>query len=369
MLIVKRRFPVRQILLYGWLPSALKKLVYRLKGYRIGRGVSLAFGSVVIGRDVTIGDGTQIGFLTFVRGNRIRLGEHVHIGSATMLDTPDLDIGDGSRINEQVFVGGLQYPDSKVVIGRNCQIMQMTFINPTRSIVIGDDTGIGGDCLMFGHTSWLSQFEGYQVEFESIEIGNSVSISWRVFILPGTQIGDGAVVGANSLVRGRIPERCLAVGFPARVVSREPEFPRPLSGAEKETLFRHILKEFSAFLEAEGFQCRQESGLFCVNGEARRGWRRRRASWRMAVRTKTLEDEAVPLPEVEVFLSLRHIPVEMRQAFSRRGVMWMDIELKERSDAGNELGEEVVQHFRRYGVRFFRVKDASSSSGRARPAH
>ena len=91
MLIVKRRFPVRQILLYGWLPSALKKLVYRLKGYRIGRGVSLAFGSVVIGRDVTIGDGTQIGFLTFVRGNRIRLGEHVHIGSATK------DLNDASR--------------------------------------------------------------------------------------------------------------------------------------------------------------------------------------------------------------------------------------------------------------------------------
>src|SRR5678816_1566780 len=208
MLTTKPRFPIKQILQHGWLPSPLKKLYYRLKGYRIGKGVRLAPGSVILGHRVTIGDHVSIGFLSFIRGTAIRLGNHVQIGAATMMDTPNIDIGEGTKINEQVFIGGLQFPDSRLVVGRNCQIMQMTFVNPTRSIVIGDDTGIGGDCLVFGHTSWLSRLEGYPVEFDSIEIGNSVSISWRVFILPGTQIGDGAVIGANSLVRGTIPPRC-----------------------------------------------------------------------------------------------------------------------------------------------------------------
>ena len=113
--------------------------------------------------------------------------------------------------------------------------MQMSFINPARSIVVGDDTGIGGHCLLFGHTSWLSQFEGYPVEFDTIEIGNSVSLAWRVFILPGTKIGDGAVIGANSLVHRTIPPKCLAVGFPARVVSKYPDFPREIADEEKVT--------------------------------------------------------------------------------------------------------------------------------------
>ena len=100
--------------------------------------------------------------------------------------------------------------------------MQMTFINPTRSITIGDDTGIGGDCLIFGHTSWLSRFEGYPTEFKSIEIGNSVSVAWRVFVSAGAKIEDGAVIGANSMVNRKIPARCLAVGSPAKVVAKAP---------------------------------------------------------------------------------------------------------------------------------------------------
>jgi acetyltransferase-like isoleucine patch superfamily enzyme len=348
------RFPIREILLHGWLPSPLKRLLYRLKGYRIGKGVHLAPGSVIIGREVSIGDHTRIAFLSFIRGVTIRLGAHVQIGPATMIDTPHIDIGDGTKINEQVFIGGLQFPDSRLVVGRNCQIMQMTFVNPTRSIVIGDDTGIGGDCLLFGHTSWLSRFEGYPVEFDSIEIGSSVSLAWRVFVLPGTQIGDGAVVGANSLVRGRIPPRCLAVGFPARVVSREPEFPRPLSVPEKEAILREIVDEFQTTLRGEGLECRMVGDRLEVLTRVWAGWRRRPVRHSLQVSTTALTEE--PTGAVDVVLSLHRIPDRVRSALARRGITWLDLETKERSDSGNDLGEETAQHLRRHGVRFFRVK-------------
>src|SRR5580700_8279766 len=141
MLIEKPRIPIRSILLYGLLPGFIKILLYRLKGYRIGKGVSIGLGSVICGDRVEVGDYTSIGFLTIIRGKEIWLGAHVQIGSMTFLDTPHIQIGEDTKINEQVFVGGLQFPDSKFVVGRNCQIMQMSFINPARSIVIGDETG------------------------------------------------------------------------------------------------------------------------------------------------------------------------------------------------------------------------------------
>ena len=56
-----------------------------------------------------------------------------------------------------------------------------------------------------------------------------------------------------------------------------------------------------------------------------------------------------------MYLSLVQIPEDLRRALDAAGVMWIDIDRKERSDSGNALGEEVVHYLRRYGVRFYRV--------------
>jgi len=171
MIIEKSRIPVKEILIFGFLPGFLKKIAYRLRGYRIGKNVNLGFGAVICGDNVTIGEHTSIGFFSIIRGQEINIDSFVNIGSVTFIDTPRIIIGSGTRINEQVFIGGLQDPDSSITIGKNCQIMQMSFINPAKSITIGDDSGIGGHSLIFGHASWLSQFDGYPVEFKPIVIG------------------------------------------------------------------------------------------------------------------------------------------------------------------------------------------------------
>src|SRR5438046_8097233 len=68
-LIPKDRIPWRHLVLFGWLPSALKILAYRLLlGYRIGRGVRFGFGGIVVGESVEICDRVQICFLPVVHG-------------------------------------------------------------------------------------------------------------------------------------------------------------------------------------------------------------------------------------------------------------------------------------------------------------
>ncbi len=356
MLIEKDRFPVKDIILYGFLPGFLKKALYRLKGYRIGKNVRIGMGSVVCGSDVSIGDNTSIGFLSIIRGKSISIGSHVSIGSTSFLDTPHLAIGDGSKINEQVFVGGLQFPDSKLTLGRNCQIMQMTFINPARSITMGDDSGIGGYCLVFGHNSWLSRFEGYPVDFKPIEIGRSVSIAWRVFVLPGTKVGDGAVVGANSLVNREIPPRCLAVGYPARVVSRYPDFPAEVTTEEKVTILRRIVDEMISYFTGYGLPSEYKpDGFIEVLQENRGIFKTTVKKWKLQVCYEPITSVHDIDTSADVVVSLCAIGSDMRQELNDRGSMWIDIEQKERPRQGNDLGEEVVQYLRRYGVRFFRV--------------
>lgn len=363
MLIEKSRIPIREILFFGLWPGFIKTWIYRLRGYRIGKGVSIGFGSVICGDRVEVGDHTSIGFLTIVRGKDIRIGAHVQIGSTSFLDAPYLQIGEGSKINEQVFIGGLQFPDSRFVLGRNCQIMQMSFINPARSIVIGDDSGIGGHCLLFGHNSFLSKFEGYAVDFEPIEIGNSVSLAWGVFVLPKTKIGDGAVIGAHSVVHGTIPPRCLAVGFPARVVSKAPDFPKELSDKEKTDIFRSIVTEMAQFFISSGLHCDQQGHRYRISKPASSWWRRDGGAWTLEVVDGDIHQaiEGLRPGSVHVLLSLWDIPDSVRQRLQSQGTMWIEIAKKEQSRQSNDLGDEVSNFLKRYGVRTLRIPPLPSS--------
>jgi acetyltransferase-like isoleucine patch superfamily enzyme len=282
----------------------------------------------------------------------------VQIGTMSFLDVPLIEIGEGSKINEQVFIGGLQFPNSKFVMGRNCQIMQMSFINPTRSITIGDDSGIGGHSLLFGHTSWLSKFEGYPVDFDSIEIGRSVSVAWRVFILPGAKIGDGAVIGANSLVRGTIPEQCLAVGFPARVVSKSPELPRIVSAEEKKRYLNEMMAEMIEYFRGFELACHEAHGDWIVSRRKRALFGSTVQTWSLRIASSTgaeLAQEITRSP-ADVVVSLNALAPEIRLTLNAANGVWIDIQNKERSDFGNELGEEVAMYLRRYGVRLLREK-------------
>jgi hypothetical protein len=65
---------------------------------------------------------------------------------------------------------------------------------------------------------------------------------------------------------------------------------------------------------------------------------------------------------LDVFLSLREIPADIRDFLNSRGIVWLDIASKEQTRVSNELGDEVAGFLKRYGVRlarFPRIPDAS----------
>lgn len=55
----------------------------------------------------------------------------------------------------------------------------------------------------------------------SVSIGPHVWLSADVMVLAGARIGAGSIIGARALVTSEIPERCLAVGTPARVIRND----------------------------------------------------------------------------------------------------------------------------------------------------
>ncbi|QHQ63258.1 sugar O-acetyltransferase [Anaerocolumna sedimenticola] len=53
-----------------------------------------------------------------------------------------------------------------------------------------------------------------------VTVGDGCWIGGGVIILPGINIGKGSVIGAGSVVTRDIPENCVAVGNPCRVIRR-----------------------------------------------------------------------------------------------------------------------------------------------------
>lgn len=341
------RLPIAHLLLFGWLPSPLKVLAYRLLlGYRIGRGVRFAFGGVVIGERVELGDFVEIGLFAVVRGRDITIGRHSSIGAMSFVACRAIDIGEDAKIREQVFVGGPELPESRFQLGSRTIILQMAYINPTKPVVIGDDTGIGGHCLIFTHGAWLNALDGYPVTYEPVTLGKSVWLPWRVFVMPGATIGDGSVIGANSLVSGTIPPGSLAVGTPAKVVRSAPDFPRALDPAGQAALVATMISEFDRYLRAEGCAI-EESATGLVYRGARGSWR---LEWRR-------DAGARPTPASQTtVLSERPLPESTLAEFRRAGVHWLDLGGRTRSRDGSPLTEELASFLGRYGIRL--VRDA-----------
>jgi acetyltransferase-like isoleucine patch superfamily enzyme len=346
-LVPKTRIPIRHLVLFGWLPSPLKVWAYRtFLRYRIGRHVKIAFGGVVVGRDVELGDHVEIGLLAVVQGRRIRIGRHSSIATMSYVSCEAIEIGEDARIREQVYVGGPQLPESRFVLGDRTIVLQMAYINPTKPVIIGDDTGIGGHCLIFTHGVWLNVLDGYPMTYEPVTLGRSVWLPWRVFVMPGTTIGDGTVIGANSLVSGVIPPRSLAVGSPAKVIRSAPDFPRPLSDHDRAGLVEEMVREFDRYV-AYG-------GVTLESTAASRTYARGRDRWRLWwIRDRAALDVSRPARGDTVLTEVALDPAR-RDGYRAGRVDWLDLGGRTRSRGGTALTEELAQFLWRYGIRLAR---------------
>jgi len=111
-----------------------------------------------------------------------------------------------------------------VRIGDRCVIGRGTAVVGHFSIDIGDDVYMGMNIYITDQNHGyedLNQPIGTQTpNDDAVSIGSGSWIGSGAVILPGARIGSHVVVGANSVVRGEIPDNCVVVGSPARVVRR-----------------------------------------------------------------------------------------------------------------------------------------------------
>jgi acetyltransferase-like isoleucine patch superfamily enzyme len=339
-LIPHARIPFGHMLAFGWMPSPLKVWAYRtFLRYRIGRHVTIGPGAAVVGEDVEIADGVTIGLLAIVQGRHIAIGRFSKVGTMSYISCERIEIGEDAWIAEQVYVGGPQLPESLFKLGSRTIILQQANINPTKPVIIGDDTGIGGHCLIFTHGAWLNVLDGYPATYEPVTLGKSVWLPWRVFVMPGSTIGDGSVIGANSLVSGTIPPYSLALGTPAKVVRHAPEWPRKPTAEEQAAMVANMVAEFDRFAVYKGVTITDEPPFRVYS----RGRSRYRLLW---LRTDDASAVAATVPGDTVL-----VETPITGDLASRNVYWLDLAGRTRSVGGSPLTEDLALFIRRYGIR------------------
>lgn len=119
----------------------------------------------------------------------------------------------------------------KIHIGENCMFGDFNHITAVNNIIFGKGVRTGSNVLItdnsHGHTDgrFPAEFDMKPndkpiVSSGPVIIGNNVWIGDKVSILPDVRIGDGVVIGANSVVTHNIPSYCIVAGSPAKIVRR-----------------------------------------------------------------------------------------------------------------------------------------------------
>lgn len=139
----------------------------------------------VRGTKIIIDDGVQIDSFVKIKCaggiGDVYIGKNSYINSCTVMYT-----GNGITIGKDVLIAAncTLAPTNHEYKDKNKTIMEQRFKKSKGGIIIEDDVWIGANCV----------------------------------ILDGAIIRKGSVIGANSLIKGEIPEYCVFCGNPAKKV-------------------------------------------------------------------------------------------------------------------------------------------------------
>jgi len=294
------------------------------KRFFVGRKSVLSNSIMLSAGDITIGKAVQL-----KEGSVLKAFRGVHVGDYTLID-------------RGVIVGGLDSEKSYFEVGSRCVILHHTYINTTREVVIGNNVGVGGYCMIFTHGVWQNAFRGYPYQFGKVEIKEDAWLPWHVFVMPGVTIGRGATIAGGSVVTKNIPDYCLAGGVPAKVIKDSGYPPQP-NLDEKDRLAKTILQDFQGYareyLRNPSVATRQLEGLTIIT-----------SNMGNLLYTKKLTAAMLKREEIRALGSLDIVSFAIPETL-RKGHGWIEIDTERRSPNMSRLALELSGFIRRYGVR------------------
>lgn len=153
-------------------------------------------------------------------------GNHSGFNAPLRIDGgKNITIGDYVSIQYKTWLGALPltgYENAELIIEDGCVIGNFNHIYATKSIIIhkkvltADKVFVSDNLHGFKDVN-IPILDQPIVQNGTVEIGEGSWLGENVCVV-GANIGKHCVIGANSVVTKDIPDYCVAVGVPARIV-------------------------------------------------------------------------------------------------------------------------------------------------------
>jgi acetyltransferase-like isoleucine patch superfamily enzyme len=147
-----------------------------------------------ISEDAKIGANTRIGNFVLIRDNTV-IGKGCTIGSYVDIEG-DVQIGDFVSLQSGCYL--------------------------TRGLIIEDEVFCGPRIVTMNDKNISYRRPSLEFARRAPRLLRAARIGGGVMICPGVTIGENALIGAGSVVTRDVPDRCIAIGNPARVVGALP---------------------------------------------------------------------------------------------------------------------------------------------------
>lgn len=165
---------------------------------------------------------------TAARFGSFGMGSIICYPAATIVNPEHIWIGEGTMIAPHVTLstgwgpGHQGLPEKVIELGDGCLIGRGSSIVGHKSIKIGDNVWTGHGVhitdMNHGYEDLDIPIAAQAMPETPISIGAGSWLGHEVVVLPGVTIGRHVTVGAGSIVNSDLPDNCVAVGSPARVV-------------------------------------------------------------------------------------------------------------------------------------------------------
>jgi acetyltransferase-like isoleucine patch superfamily enzyme len=159
-----------------------------------------------------------------------RIGRNVQMGRFLpyILGKGRIEFGQGCRINGKIniYFSNRYIESPTLMVGDHCSLGHMLSFNVADSITVGNHVRIGSLVA-------ISDSDGHPVDkierrtqpfpkasVKPVLIADDVWIGRNVIILKGVNIGEGAIVGAGSVVTKDVPPNTVVGGNPAVIIRR-----------------------------------------------------------------------------------------------------------------------------------------------------
>lgn len=191
--------------------GTIRKVGFKRKGRKtfIGKGVKLKYKHyIIVGNGVTIEDNVELNGLSI---NGIKLGDNVKIGSNTII----------------ACTGSFKKIGQGIEIGSNSGVGDYCFFGAAGGIKVGKDVIMGQNVRFHSENH---NFQRLDVPIKEqgvtnigIEIGDDCWIGSGAVFLDGVTVGEGCVIGANTLINKSVPSHSIVVGNPMKIIKNRKE--------------------------------------------------------------------------------------------------------------------------------------------------